>query len=227
MKINPRQIITRGLVPILLLVGCSKSHDSASDGSPSQEQLIAYYQLMGNGNDLTGLNTPMTLHNAPFQNGGVYCNGIYTYPQGVDYCLAESPPISSFPFESFSISLDFFVTDKMAQPVWIIGKSCRWLGFYLSDDGTVALLYNNWDFLATAKKYNLNQWHNAKISYDGNTAKIFLDNSLAGSLKFGNGYVQLNYGSCGASDTEITVTNYSNGTVFKGYIKNLKVYSIR
>jgi hypothetical protein len=227
MKINFRHTISPGLAAIVLLASCSKSNDLSPDNALPQEQLIAYYPLMGNGDDLTGNNSAMTLYNAPFQNGGVYCNGIYAYPQGADYCLAESPPINSFPFESFSISMDFFVTEKVGQPVWIIGKSCRWLGFYLSGDGTVALLYNNWDFLATPKTYSANQWHNAKISFDGTTAKIFLDNSLAGSLKFGNGYVTLNYGGCGPSDTEIGVTNYSNGAVFKGYVKNLKVYNVK
>jgi hypothetical protein len=38
--------------------------------------------------------------------------------------------------------------------------------------------------------------------------------------------VPLNYAICGLSDTEIGVTNYSNGIVFKGYVKNLKVYNL-
>lgn len=98
-------------------------------------------------------------------------------------------------------------------------------GFYLQADGTVALLYNNSNFLTTPKTYSLNEWHNAKISFDGTIVNIFLGNSLAGSLKFGNGYVELNSTTCGTSDTEIGTTNYSNGEVFKGYVRNLEVYS--
>ena len=73
----------------------------------------------------------------------------------------------------------------------------------------------------------MNEWHNAKISYDGTTVNIFLDDILASSLKFGDGYVPLNYGSCGLTDTEISVTNYSNGAVFKGHAKELKVYRLQ
>jgi hypothetical protein len=215
------------LVSILLLAGCSKSGDSLSGNPAGEGQLIAYYPLKENGQDSTGLNVAMTLQNAPFENGGVYSNGGFVYTPGPQYCLVESPAINSFPFESFAISMDFFVTEKFGQSVWIIGKSCRWLGFSLSGDGTVAMLYNNWDYLFTKKTYSVNQWHNAKISYDGTTAKIFLDNDLAGSLKLGNAYVPLNYSLCGPSDTEITVTNYSNGSVFKGYVKNLKVHRLQ
>ena len=225
MKIKLSHIIFFALALVTLLASCSKSDDSAPP--PPQELLIAHYPLISDGADLTGLNSPMNLHNAPFQNGGIYCNGIYSISSDPTYCLAESPPINSFKFESFAISMDFFVTERVRQPVWIIGKSCRWIGFYLDYNGTVSLLYNNWDLLTTPKTYSLNEWHNAKISYDGHTANIFLDNILAGSLKFGNGYVPLNYGACGPLDTEIGVTNYSNGEVFKGHVKDLKVYSLQ
>ena len=217
MKIKSCFIVSLAASLIVLLSNCSKTGP--------EKLLIAHYPLISDGVDLTGLNASMTLENTPFQNGGIYCNGIYVHSSNTDYCVAQSPPINSFKFESFSISMDFFASEKITQPVWIIGTSCRWLGFYLRADGTVALLYNNWDFLTTPKTYSLNEWHNAKISFDGTTVKIFLDNSLAGSLKFGNGYVQLNYGTCGTADTEIGTTNYSNGEVFKGHVRNLEVYS--
>ena len=189
-------------------------------------QLIAQYPLLSDGKDITGLNNTMTLINAPFENGGVYCNGLYIHGD-LNYCLAQTPPINNFKFSSFSISADFLVTKRKTQPVWIIGSNCRWLGFYLNDNGTVALLYNNWDFLQTTINYSLNEWHNAQITFDGTTAAIFLDNVSAGTLKFGDGYVKLNYdgSECGTSDTEIGVTNYSNGQVLEGYIRNLVVYS--
>ena len=119
------------------------------------------------------------------------------------------------------------ITRKITQPVWIIGENCRWLGFYLNDNGTVALLYNNSNFLQTTFNYSLNVWHNAMITFDGTTVTMFLDNVSAGSLKFGDGYVELNYDGfeCGTPDNEIGVTNYSNGQVLEGYIRNLTIYS--
>lgn len=167
----------------------------------------------------------MKLQNAPFRNGGIYCSGIYEYgPADSIACIARTPSIVKFNFNSFAISVDFQVSAIVDQPVFVIGSSCRWLGFYLKDDGSVALLYNNFNFLQGAKTYSLNEWHNAKISYDGTTVQMLLDGVLACSIKFGAGYVPLEYASCGLSDTEIGVTNYSNGQVFEGYVKNLMVY---
>jgi len=206
----------------ILVISCKK--DKPTENEPL---LIASYPLSSDGLDSTGNNSAMNLQNTPFQNGGIYCNGIYVSSAGVTSCVAQSPSINSFKFESFSITVDFFVSEKRNQPVWVIGTGCRWLGFYLRQDGTIALLYNNSNYLTLQTTYTLSEWHNAKISYDGVTVTIFLDNSLAGSLKFGNGYVPLDNSSCGTADSEIAVTNYSNGEVLKGYIKNLRVYNLQ
>jgi hypothetical protein len=222
MKIKAHFLIVLAVAIVVLLSNCSKT-----DKLAQQELLIANYALINDSVDHTGLNAPMTLQNTPFQNGGIYCNGIYSYSPNPDFCIAQSPPINSFDFKSFSINMDFFVSEKRTQPVWVIGTSCRWLGFYLYADGTIAMLYNNSNVLTTPKTYSLNEWHNAKISFDGTTANIFLDSSLAGSLRFGDGYVPLNSGTCGTADTEIGVINCSNGEVFKGYVRNLKVYRLQ
>jgi len=218
MKIKSCIIVALVAALVVLLTNCSKTVPQP------QSNLIAYYPLISDGVDSTGLNAPMTLENTPFEKGGIYCNGIYDVSSDPNFCIAKTPSMNLLNTKSFSISMDFLVSEKKIQPVWIIGVSGRWLGFYLQADGTVALLYNNWDFLKTPTTYSLNEWHNAKISFDGSTANIFLDNSLAGSLKFGNGYVELN-GPDSPTDTEIGITNYSNGQVLNGYVKDLKVYS--
>lgn len=217
-----------GLALSTIFSNCSKKDKIEQEVlKVTQEVLIANYPLIIDGVDLTGNNAVMRLQNTPFQNGGVYCNGIYDYSATPNSCIARTPPIKSFNLYSFSISMDFFVSERRNHPVWVIGRSCRWLGFYLVDDGTIKLLYNNANLLNLQTTYSLNEWHNAKISYNGTTVNIFLDNSLAGSIKFGNGYVSLYNEKCGPDDTEIGATNYSNGEVFKGYIRNLKVYNIQ
>ena len=208
------------LLTIILLSDCSRTNDAVP-----RKTLLADYSLLSDGKDRKGLNGAMTLTNAPFQNGGVYCNGIYDYSSGPNPCTALSPAIKWFNFKSFSIGADFLVSEKKTQPVWIIGTGCRWLGFYLNADGTIALLYNNINFLATQKTYSLNEWHNAQITYDGTTVKMFLDSVSAASIMVGDGNVKLDYATCGTSDTQIGVSNYSDGSVLNGYIKNLKVYS--
>jgi hypothetical protein len=198
-----------------------------------QRTLIANYSLTSNGRDGASLNDSMTLFNAPFQNGGIYCNGQYEYATGSIFpspdpgsCVVVSPSIRYLNPKSFSISMDFLVSEYKTQPVWVIGSYCRWLGFYLNSDGTAAMLYNNDDYLPShGTHYSLNEWHNAEISFDGTSARMFLDNTLACSLKFGSGFVPL--GNCNVTipDNQIGVTNFSTGQTLKGYVKNLKVFS--
>jgi len=206
---------------MVLLSHCSNSNN---DEQP-EALLIAHYPLTSDAIDVTGRNDAMTLVNTPFEDGGIYVNGIYRYSSDPNYSTAESPDLFSLNFKSFSISADFKVQENRNQPVFVVGASCRVIGFYLTEFGTVDLLYNNWDHLSTETSYALNTWHNAKISFDGTTAKLFYDDKLAGSLKFGDGYVPLNFESCRDDDTKILVTNYSSGQNLKGYIKNLQVYS--
>jgi hypothetical protein len=176
--------------------------------------LIAYYPLLINGNDELGNNDPMTLTNTEFQNGGIYCNGIY------NECVAITPSINNFNFNSFIISADFLVTENRTQPVFVCGRGCRWLGYYLNADGKLYLLFNNNKYLASNVTYSLNQWHNAQITYDGTAVNMFLDNILACSTN-----ILLDYTVCGPYDTNIGVTNYGSGMGLIGYFKNLKIYN--
>jgi len=212
-----------------LLSDCSKTE-------VVQPILIAQYPLTSNGRDLTGFNADMTLMNTTFQNGGIYSNGINTYdsiPVSIGAPVAfnpsasviQSPPLRFFNFQSFSISLDFFVSINRTQPVWVIGTNCRWLGFYLNADSTIALFYNNNNFVSIEKTYSLNQWHEARISYDGTIVKVYFDDVLVGSRRFGKNGSQLGYTTCNTYDTQVGIVNYSDGSTFNGFVRNMIVHS--
>ena len=49
-----------------------------SFSSLSAQTLLAEYPLLSDGVDISGNNAEMTILEAPFQNGGIYSNGIYT-----------------------------------------------------------------------------------------------------------------------------------------------------
>ena len=218
-------ILFLGIALTVLFANCTDSDDVEPQNTKKDGVLIAHYPLINDGVDVTGLNNPMHLTNAPFKNDGVYCNGIYSYSSDPEFCVAETPSITSLDLESFSISMEFLVTRTITQPVWVIGNSCRWLGFYLDGNGTVSLLYNNSSKIVSQEKYALNKWQKAQITFDGATVEMSLDDKVACSLKFGSGYVPLE--NCGETDTEIGVTNYSNGEVLDGYIRNLEVYNFK
>lgn len=188
--------------------------------SPHHAGLIAHYPLSSDGNDITGNEEPMTLTNTPFQEGGIYCNGIYPQSGNPDYCLVTTPSLEGFDFKMFSISARFKVTESLDvnRPVFVGGQLYRWIGFYLRKDGTVAMKYNNNNYAYSAVHYSLNTWHEATVTYDSTTGtgKLYLDDTLACTVDF-----QIVHGSY---NKDITISDYSNASTFKGIFSDLKIY---
>jgi hypothetical protein len=170
---------------------------------------LAFYPLTVDGNDQMGLNGPMTLTSAPFQNGGVYCNGnpsAYT---------VLTPNILNFSFSSFAVSFDFKVEEYLTQCVIACGTSYRWLGFYLNDDHTLKMKYNNANFAASTATYQTGQWYNGRLSYDGTTARMFIN-----GVEIANITVALDYVP---TDTQFGTKDNSTANCLKGYIRNLVI----
>ena len=180
----------------------------ASLFSRATNDLLAYYPLSTNGLDATGLNSYMTLTNAPFLNGGVYCNGTLNYS-------VITPTINNFSFSNMSISFDFYVKEFKNQPVISCGSTYRWLGFFLNSNHTVKMLYNNANYAPSTLTYDTARWYHGNITYDGTTARIYLNASLAASYAVALDYI--------ATDTRISTRYYASSGSFKGYIKNLRI----
>jgi len=183
------------------------------------QQLIAHYPLSANANDSTGNYAAMTLINTPFQDGGIYCNGIYSGSGNPDYCHATTPQLTNLDLSAFYISADFKVIEALTSlhPVFACGFSYRWLVFYLAPDSTVLLKYNNNNYQSSTLRYNINQWHRAAISYRDSVADLYLDDSLAVSIN-----VLLIHGN----DKDIGITDFGSGNTFKGIFKDLKIYNL-
>jgi hypothetical protein len=179
--------------------------------------LIAHYPLSNDAYDVTGNNLPMNLENAPFQNGGVYCNGVYKLSGKTDYYFVGTSPLQNFNFSSFSIMASFNAASYRKMPVFVGGHSARWIAFYLNEDGSVNLMYNNNNYQNCGGKYGLNVWHEALITYDGQTARLYLDQQFRCSADFKS--------SAKSSDTDVSTTNFSNGAVFQGFLRDLKIYN--
>lgn len=178
--------------------------------------LIAHYPLQANANDSTGNNAPMNLINTPFQEGGIYCNGNYLFGDS-DSCHAQTPLINNFNFESFSVRAKFKANaPKSKKPVFVCGRDYRWIAFYLQQNGTVAMKYNNSNYLTSDVAYSLDTWHEATITYSDSVGRLYLDDSLVISVKF-----DLVHGN----DKTIGITDFSDGLVFKGIFSDLKIYT--
>jgi len=183
--------------------------------TPVLSNLLARYLLSSNGNEASNLAPPMILANAPFGLGGIFCNGIYDGSNAPDACKIITPNLTGFNFNNFSISVRFVASETKDMPVLVGGTSFRWIGFYLFANGHVGLLYNNSNRVDCGLTYAPGTAYQGTVTYDGTTAKLYLNNVLACVKPF-----TLVHGG----DANISVTNYSNAQVFKGLIADLRIY---
>lgn len=178
--------------------------------------LLAYYPLTDNATDTTGKQANITLENAPFQNGAVYCNGVYPLSGGSNPCNIATPNLNGFNFNSFSIQIQFNAEVLKYMPVVVGGSSFRWIGFELTESGGIVLLTNNSQRESCTGAYQPNEWHTALLTYNGSEGKLYLDSILRCTVAF-----SLENGG----DRDVSVINYSNATIFQGYVRELKIFN--
>jgi len=182
------------------------------------DRLIAYYPLVDDSADVTGMNDPMSLLNTPFQNGGIYCNGVSVSGSDPNPSNAETPTIDSLDFGGFTIRVRFqpeWADTVFYNPVIVGGGSYRWMDLRLLPDSTVGLMYNGGGVATGTARYAPGTWYEGTITYDGTTGRLYLDDTLAAEATF-----TLTHGD----DRNLGITNYSNGTVYYGTLGWLKIY---
>jgi hypothetical protein len=178
--------------------------------------LVAKYSLNNTAVDSTGRNGNITLTNAPYQaDGSVYSNGIYPY-SGTSGCTIRTPRLSAFNFNKFCISFEFKINSlpSYRKPIIVGGNSYRWIGVNVEPNGTISMLWNNSNITGSSKTIPLGRFNTAVIQYNGSTAELYINGELACSQAF-----TLVHGN----DPNIQNTNFSNGTTFLGYLRNLQV----
>ncbi len=210
--------------------------EMVSSANNRSEGMIAHYPMDINASDTTWNFDPMTLNNTPFKDGGVYCNGVYRDGQTSNWCNAETPVLPDSIFKSFTVSVKFKVDSPPAsdgflfgRPLIVGGDDYRWIGCNLMPDTTVLLFFNNGgltlsgelvNLIPSKQHFALNTWQEITISYDSSDSigKLYLNGTFACS-----GSLHLIHGA--AHDRTFSITNYGNGGVFKGLLKDLEIYS--
>jgi len=159
----------------------------------------------------------MTVNNISFVEGGVLLNGIHAgEPAG---SLVQTPPLPRFNFDGFAIQADFKVDayPNRDMPLFVGGISFRWIAYYLTIDGTVAMWHgNNMNKISSDALYLPDSLHQALIVYDGTMARFYLDGVEAGSAAF-----PIVHGD----DKNVIVFNPANGDTYAGIFGNLQIYS--
>jgi hypothetical protein len=180
--------------------------------------VLAHYPLQSDGVDATGNNGDMIIENAPFQDGGIYCNGIYYMnPGGYN---VRTPSIAALNFDSFAISGEFKISEYPSpgpKPIFTGGTTYRWMGAEITTDGRLGMLYNNSNHVASSTTVSLDTWHQVILVYDGSTqtGSIYLDNEFISSMSF-----VIDHGDV----RNVTLMNPAAGTAFKGVFRELVIY---
>ena len=180
---------------------------------------IADYPLDGHASDTSaGANADLTLQNDPFLSQGVFINGISGSTSDPNYSDAWTPILSGFVTSNFSAEIDFkaALLPGTTIPILVGGSSFRWIGGLLDQDGKISLLYNNSVTVKGTATYVAGEWHTLKLEYIGGIAKVYLDGILSASVTAALVF---------STDHNFGVSNPSNGTIFKGNVRNLRVTS--
>ena len=180
--------------------------------------LIASYSLDGTAADATGIHDDISLVNAPFEQGGVFVNGVYVGSGEPDACDVRTPQLSELDLDSFTISLEFKMGDlpEGFRPIFTGGLSWRWLGAAVDSNGSLRLVYNNTTGAASNALVSLDDWHRLVVSYDGATARVVMDGVL---------YITHDFDLEHGNDFDVSASNGGQGTTFKGHLRNLRVYN--
>jgi hypothetical protein len=190
-----------------------------------EENLIAYYPLNNSPEDITGTNPGMILENTPYTDNSIYCNGIYKLFGDPNYCDAYTPEILTISYDELTLCVEFKITDTTDyyNPVLVAGAGTghdRWIGFAVHSDFKFALHGSNFALETKSdEECQIDTWYEARITYNSNITRgdLYINGNLVCSSYF---TFDLNY-----AHKSVGITNYAGGRVFKGYIKNLKIYN--
>ncbi|MDH5234475.1 MAG: LamG domain-containing protein [Gemmatimonadota bacterium] len=180
--------------------------------------MLASYPLAADAADGSGKSGDVTMSAITFVDGAAYIGGTYGGfdPQsGGSILNVRMPP--EFDFQQFTIAVDFKADELADRPVLIGGTGYRWLGFLLKADGGLGLKYNNANRAeCPGASYAPGTWYRVRLTYDGHAARAYLNGKQVCSVE-----TALDHGD----DRSVSVTDYSSGRIFKGSIRNLRIYA--
>lgn len=188
-----------------------------------------FYPLEKDGSDYYNKGTKFNFNNIRFKRKAMFSDGTYD-AESNDSDYNAILQIPSLNYKKFSISTFFFPVRWGNEPVIAGGQDYRW--FIIEREWkTLRLTLNN-------KEYNVklpglkvltNQWNSLVLSWNLDAKTIFISLNNDGLVKviLPNDF-KLNVfdgkGNSNNKDKKILFTNYSIGSTFKGYIRNMRFY---
>lgn len=189
----------------------------SAGGVLAEGTMIAFYSLNQTATDMIGINGDANIVNAPYEEGGVYLNGNYVGTES-DSAMVKTPTIAMLDFSSLSVRVDFKISElpSTARPILFCGASWRWMGATLTTNGQIYLNYNGYTGPACVEVVTPGVWHTLAMTHDGTTGRVLLD---------GVEVLSKDFVPYDGNDRKFVTQNGSNGTAFKGHIRNLVIYN--
>lgn len=193
---------------------------AASPLAAQSPQLLAFYPLVADLLDATNQNGPAVLYGTPPPappSNGECLNGIYYYNTGGQDI--RTPVFNSLNTNDCEIDVEFYINgfQPYNAPVLMGGHLWRWLGIYLTPNGTVGIKYNNSNLAWSSTTLSLGNWYSASLKCQNGTALLYINSTLVLSATVGM--------IVDGNNKNVCTNDYSNGTAFFGCIRNLLVYN--
>ena len=178
----------------------------ASKKKNSVFALISLIQLSG------CLSPALVTLNEPYRP--FYADGIYNR-QGHRQTF-ETKPI---PIEhgNFTFYFEFYTKSDRNQWPIVFGRSGRYLGVMLDQNGQTFITVNNQkEKYKLQGQYVLNKWNSVRIEKNKNHSMVYLNDELVGDFTF-----DFNMNVYRTGTVKLTSANYSNGKAFEGGLRNI------
>jgi hypothetical protein len=235
--VGPTRVPSGSLSATIVLGKSGTEYIEASvlEGDIPEDELYCYYPFSGNALDASGNNHHATVY-GPQLTTDRFDNPLsaYSFDGTDDYII--SGIMEDFPGNNSSKSVTGWFRSSVVNPYIMMlfgfGNSQHEYNFQggfgpnnMSSGGTVFKL-NGWDDNADwrigtlAQEYLDGAWHFCAFSYDGDTAKFYLDGKLQNKTNSHNYYTDPNQSRI-IIGREIDLSGWE----FKGDIDDIRVYS--
>lgn len=186
----------------------------------AQFTLLADYPFTSDGVDLIS-GDEAYLSNATFAEGGIYSNGIYAGNDLENGTEIRTGSVENFEFSNFKFTLEFRVDSLPEQswmPIIVGGPSWRWAAVTVQSDGLLAFRGNvGGQQQVSGQQVPLGMWHSLEVEYNGSALIVLLNETEAINISIDE--------LVDGEDNRFTCSHNGIGKNFKGYWRNLKVYS--
>ncbi|MDX1477155.1 MAG: T9SS type A sorting domain-containing protein [Saprospiraceae bacterium] len=186
--------------------------------------LQAHYSLINSGDDATGNFGSLEMINTPFHDTcGIFSFGGYLFDTiDEDSSFVGTPQIDALLHEQFAVQVEFKVDtiEDRGRPVLVLGDGWRYLGLFTWPDGTFRLVHNDALYIPDAQvTLEVAKWHTFTVLHNrGQEASYYyIDGTQIWARA--DTLVQPDY------DLRVTNTHGGFGWTWRGYWRNLRIYS--